>query len=318
MGKTKFTYEIVYNEFKEYGCILLSKEYINCDTLLNYICRCGNITQKTFARFHSGRYNCPECKKRNKTYLQWKKFNYYKKLVEKDGSILLSESYIDSKTSLKIQCSCGNIIEIGTRSKYFKCNDCTMKMVGINKIKSNNQFLLDVYNSVGDEYRVLSEYISAIEYVKMKHNTCGYIFKVTPNNFLSKNSGCPNCKKSKGEKRISNYLILKDIIFISQYKFNNCRDKNKLPFDFAIFDKDNNLLMLIEYDGELHYKPYNYKNKEDALEKLRITQHHDKLKNDYCKNNNIKLLRIPYWEFNNIETILEKEVFNFDISRMVS
>jgi len=67
--------------------------------------------------------------------------------------------------------------------------------------------------------------------------------------------------------------------------------------------------MLIEYDGEFHYKPARYsKDKNKMLVKLKYQQENDNIKNIYCKNNNIPLLRIPYWEFKNIETILEEEI----------
>ncbi|MCB2320474.1 hypothetical protein LGK98_06505 [Clostridium tagluense] len=55
----------------------------------------------------------------------------------------------------------------------------------------------------------------------------------------------------------------------------------------------------IEYDGEMHYKETTLGNK------LKQQQLHDKIKNNYCKDNNINLIRIPYWEKNNIEQILK-------------
>ena len=64
-----------------------------------------------------------------------------------------------------------------------------------------------------------------------------------------------------------------------------------------------NLLYLIEYDGEFHYQDIF---KDGSFE---ILQSHDKYKNDYCKRIDIKLIRIPYWKYDNIKTIL-KEVLN--------
>ena len=60
--------------------------------------------------------------------------------------------------------------------------------------------------------------------------------------------------------------------------------------------------MCIEFDGQQHYQ------NKYGLDSLKVTQYHDKIKNDYCKDNNIKLLRIKYTEFNNIENILIKEL----------
>ncbi len=78
-----------------------------------------------------------------------------------------------------------------------------------------------------------------------------------------------------------------------------------LKFDFAVFGLKNNLVVLIEYDGEFHFeKQYS----DDKFERVKI---HDKFKNQYCKNNNIPLLRIPYWEFDNIEEILHNQLDNY-------
>lgn len=120
--------------------------------------------------------------------------------------------------------------------------------------------------------------------------------------------GCPKCKESKGEKEIRKYFQEHHILFLAQYKIKECKYKNELSFDFAIFeDKEKNRLkMLIEYDGEFHYKVARYsKDKNKMLEKLKSQQRNDNIKDSYCKTENIKLLRIPYWEFNNIEQILD-------------
>lgn len=114
--------------------------------------------------------------------------------------------------------------------------------------------------------------------------------------------GCPKCKSSKGESKIRGILTVNKVRFKEQYRFNDCRFKYPLPFDFAVFDDDGGLRHLIEYDGEQHYIPYRT---EDGLEKLKETQRNDIIKSDYCANNNINLIRIPYWEFDGIEDILK-------------
>lgn len=59
--------------------------------------------------------------------------------------------------------------------------------------------------------------------------------------------------------------------------------------------------LIVEFDGQMHYYDVGYGNHE-------MTVRHDKIKNKYCDDNNIKLLRIPYWNGNNIEEILTKEL----------
>ncbi len=62
--------------------------------------------------------------------------------------------------------------------------------------------------------------------------------------------------------------------------------------------------LCIEYDGEQHYKAFDH---FGGKEKLRLTQKRDDIKNNYCKDNCINLLRVPYWELDNIEDILDEE-----------
>ena len=110
--------------------------------------------------------------------------------------------------------------------------------------------------------------------------------------------GCLICNSSKGEKRIRIILTRKNIDFESQYSFSNCRSsKNRLlKFDFFL----PNFNICIEYDGEQHFKdvPF-FKNS------LQTIQNNDLIKNKYCKENNIPLVRIPYWDYKNITDILD-------------
>lgn len=143
---------------------------------------------------------------------------------------------------------------------------------------------------------------------------CGNIFYRSYNVFSRGCFECRSCswKASKGELVILEYLNENNINYKTEYWFEDLKsDKDKpLQFDFAILDDKNNLKMLIEYDGQQHFEPVKFGgiSEEQSLENYKRTLRHDKLKNQYCKNNNIKLLRIPYWEFDNIETILKKEL----------
>ena len=140
-----------------------------------------------------------------------------------------------------------------------------------------------------------------------KCKKCGHEWKaiISNRNGINK-TGCPECNKSKGEKQLDYILTKYNIPHDSQYIFNDLKGVGGglLKFDIPVFwdEEKTKLRMLIEYDGIFHYEKQ-YKN--DGHETIII---HDKLKNKYCKKHNIKLLRIPYWEFNNIEEILLKEL----------
>ncbi|MFF2531519.1 zinc-ribbon domain-containing protein [Brevibacillus sp. NPDC058079] len=117
-------------------------------------------------------------------------------------------------------------------------------------------------------------------------------------------SGCPICIQSKGEKKIEKFLISRNITHQRQYGFEDCRYKRVIPFDFAIFNSKTELIALIEYDGIQHEKPVEA---WGGIKKLNEVIRKDHIKNEYCKNRNINLIRIKYSEFSLIEVILIKE-----------
>ena len=114
-----------------------------------------------------------------------------------------------------------------------------------------------------------------------------------------KYSGCPKCNESKGEKMINKILDDKYIKYIKQKKFDKCENIKKLSFDFYLPDYN----VCIEYDGEQHYKPITY---FGGIKRYEIQKKRDEIKNIYCIENNIKLLRISYKE--NIKEKIEKYI----------
>lgn len=167
-----------------------------------------------------------------------------------------------------------------------------------NTFAKGRQNTYNYCNSKG--YRILSSYLRAIDKILIDFN-CGHKPNwITPSG-LKQNQGCPICNESKGEKVIRSYLENNRIEFIQEHRFSNCRHKLPLPFDFYIPDYN----LCIEFDGRQHFESFDHFGGENEL---KITQKRDKIKNDYCKDNGINLLRIPYWELDNIEKILDEEL----------
>jgi len=115
--------------------------------------------------------------------------------------------------------------------------------------------------------------------------------------------GCPVCKESKGEANIFNFLNLNNINYIRQKTFDKLIGigGGKLKFDFYI----PKLNLCIEYDGPQHYndKSFKFKNFKSDFESIVAN---DNIKNKFCIDNNIKLIRIPYYESNNIKNTLNR------------
>lgn len=98
---------------------------------------------------------------------------------------------------------------------------------------------------------------------------------------MFKQRGCPKCAIYSNEEKIFDILVDFGYNPILQKRFSDCKDKNTLPFDLYVED----LNLLIEYQGEQHYKPIPHGSMtlEDAIEQFKITQKHDKIKKDYCE-----------------------------------
>ena len=135
---------------------------------------------------------------------------------------------------------------------------------------------------------------------------CGDIFYTLPIRVVNGHMSSCGCKRySSGELLICNILKNNNINFIREYSFPDCKGESdhRLRFDFGVFDENDNLLFLIEYDGKQHFQPVDYFGGEESFERL---VKHDNIKNQYCNDNNIILLRFNYLDDNNIieETIL--------------
>lgn len=122
-----------------------------------------------------------------------------------------------------------------------------------------------------------------------------------------KGRGCPKCKNiSKGEEKINDFLNRNNFSYNRQYYINNenllCSNK-KMFIDFCVF-KDNKMIF-IEYNGYQHYKSVEHFGGEERYEKQIERDYAVQL---YCKEHKIKLITIPYSEYDNIDYILKKEL----------
>jgi hypothetical protein len=146
---------------------------------------------------------------------------------------------------------------------------------------------------------------------------CGGRVTVQSGNLKNGHTQSCGCISSKGESAIARHLIENHINYDPQYHFEDCVDVGLLRFDFGILDDDDKLLFLCEYDGQQHFEPVIFGNfsYDVAIQKYNDLVRRDKIKNEYCNNNNIALLRIPYWEYDNIETILSDYINNRKYTR---
>lgn len=102
-------------------------------------------------------------------------------------------------------------------------------------------------------------------------------------------------KASRGEIKICDILDQAGLAYKEEYSFPDLTTKSGTPlrFDFAVFDDNNELDFLIEYQGIQHYEP---KSKFGGFSGLRKQQYNDMCKREYCKKHGITLVLVPYWD----------------------
>lgn len=210
----------------------------------------------------------------------------------------------NGKTRWLCQCDCGKQKIVGTDSlrtgKTLSCG-CLHKQL---LIKRNKEGIKDL---TGQRFGHL-QVIKYAGYSIRGHAAwtcqcdCGVQKDISGADLQKGDITSCGCQRytSYGELAIKEILINNSIKYKTQYWFDDLRSEANIPlrFDFAILDKNNNLLRLIEYDGEQHYlQKANKFFKADTLQHRKIT---DTIKNNYCLQHNIPLVRIPYWEKKNI------------------
>lgn len=221
-----------------------------------------------------------------------------------DKSIIIHNSkycydnlnYINNKTKIKIICPIHGEFEqeAGSHLKGNGCSKCSGKNL------TTDEFIEKSKTKHGDKYDYsLVKYYGSFNKIKIICPIHGE-FEQSSDKHI-KGHGCLLCKESKGEREIRVYLENLKIGFRQQYIFYMCRDKNPLPFDFYIPE----LNTCIEFDGRQHFEIIDRWGGEAGLIDQ---QKKDEIKNKYCLENNIRLLRVSYKE--NIKNKLNENVCN--------
>ena len=309
--KVKSTYQDVKEIAEKRGYKLLSKEkdivndkgFVLTETRI--LVKCPNPNHEPysirFLNFKRGD-SCKECK-----YEEFRKkrtpYEEIKGYIESFDYELLSMEYEGCKKPLELKCPNGHTFSM--RCDNFKQGQRCPHCYG--NIKYTYEFVKEYVESFG--YKLLSKnYSSAKEKISILCE-CGESWDVTFDHFKNHGSRCPHCKVSKGEEKIIKILKEYEIRYIHDTPyFKELIGIGGKPLrpDFILVDYK----IWIEYDGEFHFKKYY---KEQNYETLQI---HDKLKNEYAKTNGWKLIRIPYWEFDNIEKILKEELNKINLQRL--
>lgn len=220
---------------------------------------------------------CPECEKEKSLIRDEINRKGLKKFLQELIIDKISDNHFFTQNQLKILKSSG--IEIDD-----KCNQ-----------ELFNKFNIDTKGRMPKYCYDKVIYKNNVTNVLIGCKIHGY-FNQRPKNHL-RGEGCPTCNDSKNEIKIANILENLSIEYIRNKKFEDCfgiSDCVLLKFDFYLPKYD----ILIEFDGKYHFEPVR------GEERFKEQKENDRLKNEYCKNKNLKLLRISYSESKNLNNII--------------
>lgn len=211
------------------------------------------------------------------------------------------------------QCRCGNIVLIAysnVKSGHTKSCGCYNKEIHQKLCKE-----IGSKSHYKDYTKINNPYYNFLYATNEKDNTnslywiiecknCKKQYKEIPAYLISDtrrkgNNPCSCWKNiSKGVLKIQHLLSDNNIKYEQEKKFESCVSPkgNMMKFDFYVNNE-----YLIEYDGEQHFEPMSFGDKQTTgQEKLKSQKIYDNIKNEWCKNNNIILIRIPYTQYNNL------------------
>jgi hypothetical protein len=272
------------------------KEYNGVKTILKIYCNCkdkfgvdhGYFYQSYTAHVH-GHKGCPKC---IKTYPHTtEEFIKLAQSIQVDGNgnpkyTYLKTIYLRSQKKVIVTCLIHGdfLIKPHHHLSGKGCPKCYGRKCGliIGEFIKRANIIFDNFYDYSKTIYVHSQ--------KKVIVTCPLHgdFLVNPNDHIHNRSGCPLCKNHIGEIYVAKLLKDNNINFIPQKTFPDCKYKRKLRFDFYIPEFN----ILIEYDGFQHFEKLEiFGGKESFI----LQEIKDEIKNKYCENNNIPLIRLPYW-----------------------
>lgn len=158
-------------------------------------------------------------------------------------------------------------------------------------------------NEVHPELIVIGDYINNSTPIQLYCTKHDYYFEKTPVAALDCLVCCNRSRATYKEEQMCQLLERWGYNIIRQKSFSNCKDNRSLLFDAYIEDFN----IAVEYQGEQHYYPVRFSQEQsldDAIKRFEYTVKHDKIKKEYCKSNNIKLIEVPYWQHEDMEYYL--------------
>ena len=300
------------------GTKILETEYHGNKHKMKFRCSCGDEYYTNLNEVvSSGKMYCEFCSrgKRFNGFIDY--MSILNEYCNEKGYTLLTDNVTRSRQ--KIEYICQKHKDKGVQHTNYDvlvkrghgCKYCGSEQSGLSRRKNIDK-AIELTERLGLEYvgyfyakkNHPHNSILFVEYICKVHRDLG-VQVASYYDMQNRGFGCPSCKNTKYERFVEEVLIKNKIDYEFQFKFDDCRDKRPLPFDFYLKDRN----ILIEADGQYHFYPVNFSgNDETAQRKFEECQKHDKIKNEYCAKNNITLIRIPYYIFDDKDINIEEYI----------
>lgn len=271
--------------------------YINTNTpIMHQHKLCGYTWSVKPTNVLTATYDCPKCT----NHIQRTHETFVKEVQNISPNIEVLGKYTNTITPILYRCKIHNYEWTTTPSSILAgggCKICANERTRQALTKSHEQYVNELKEK-NFNIQVIDVYSGSNVSIKHRCLRCGLEWDARPANILI-GTDCPHCNCSRGEKSIEKWLVTHNINYTPQKKFKDCKNIRPLPFDFYL-PKYNKA---IEYDGKQHFVPIEHYGGVEAY-KQRIKN--DEIKNKYCKDKGIDLLRIPYTVTN-----IEEELNNF-------
>lgn len=288
------------NKFSPTSSIVSTEYNGNTDTLQFRCKECGNLYKRKWSKMKDCQNKvCRGCASR---LCQSHTYEYVENVFKQYGYKLLEKEYIKNSQPLYCEDDEGYRYKISLQNLEKGRNPRKFSM------KSNIENYMYNINVFIKKMNINAKTIEYVSNNKVKFLCeCGEEFVTDTYKFISgEKRRCEKCtKKISGlELKVMEYFIRYNIRFIHQYSYSDCKNKRELPFDFYLPEFNT----CIEVDGDQHFHLAFVSDKERALQNFRKIKDNDEKKNAYCYNNNINLIRIPYWKIKNgsFENILSQ------------
>lgn len=294
-------YDKAFEKCSEHGLKLISNisDFYNVrDCFVDYVCPIHGEQRMRYYSFLKSKTGCYKCScdhiYENYAYriedikneiesfngVVWLNPQEYKNALEKNLIIRCNKCHDEYTTSLQLFRS----------SRYHTCPKCGFKELAKQHRLHPDDIEAEINSFNGNTLMNKEEYRrNSICNLEIKCGICGSVWTTSLEQYRHSFKQCPQCRntRSLGEYNIREFLKQNNIEFETEKRFDKCKAKRELPFDFYLPNQN----AVIEFNGKQHYEPIEYYGGKEGFEYRLVN---DKIKKDFCESEGITFIEIPY------------------------